>query len=169
MPVSPKCVFLPTASGDDDTYIANFYAAFGAFTTHCSHLSLTRGVKGDPCAHILDQDVIYVGGRNARRMMEVWCGLGIDKALTDAWKTGVILTGLSAESLCWFSGSTADSWGQPFRLFQDGLGLLPMSHSPHYDSEPEPRVIFEASIARGDLVDGMAIDDHCGVLFRGQR
>lgn len=163
----PKICFLPTASGDAEQYIENFYASYGALDSECSHLSLTRYNHPDPAAHLLDQDVIYVGGGNAFQMFLVWRAHGIDKTLRQAWEKGIVLTGLSAGSLCWFSAATTDSWGLPLRVFQDGLGFLPGSHSPHYDSEPERREIYERSIASGDLAPGIAIDDHCGVLFRG--
>jgi dipeptidase E len=163
----PKVCFLPTASGDADPYIENFHRSFGALNAQCSHLSLTRYNQSDPNAHLLEQDMIYVGGGNAFQMLLVWRAHGIDKTLARAWEQGIVLTGLSAGSLCWFSGSTTDSWGTPYRVFNDGLGLLPMSHCPHYDSEAERRPLYEQSIADGCLPPGIAIDDHCGVLFRG--
>ena len=165
----PKVCFLPTASGDADGYIENFYAAYGAMDAECSHLSLTRYNQPDPAAHLRAQDLIYVGGGNAFQMFLVWRAHGIDQALRQAWERGTVLTGQSAGSLCWFSGATTDSWGLPLRVFDEGLGLLPGSHSPHYDSEPERRELFERSIACGDLPPGIAIDDHCGVLFRGRQ
>jgi dipeptidase E len=165
--IRPKVCFLPTASGDAEQYIENFYASYGAFCTQCTHVSLTRFNQPDPVAHLLEQDVIYVGGGNAFQMFLVWRAHGVDKALREAWGKGVVLTGLSAGSICWFSGATTDSWGLPLRVFNEGLGLLPSSHSPHYDSEPGRRDIYERSIANGDLPPGIAIEDHCGVLFRG--
>ncbi|MBM66321.1 MAG: peptidase E [Myxococcales bacterium] len=163
----PKVCFLPTASGDAEGYIENFYAAFRPLGAQCSHLSLTRYNQPDPIAHLLDQDLIYVGGGNAFQMLLVWRAHGIDKALRQAWNQGTVLTGLSAGSICWFSGATTDSWGLPLSVLNDGLGFLPGSHSPHYDSEAERRVTYEHNIAAGALPDGLAIDDHCGVLFRG--
>ena len=166
---APKVCFLPTASGDAETYIDNFYAAFRGLGAHCSHLSLTRYNQSDPAAHLLGQDMIYVGGGNAFQMLLVWRAHGIDKVLRQAWNQGIVLTGLSAGSICWFSGATTDSWGLPLRVLNDGLGFLPGSHSPHYDSEIERRVIYERLIATDDLSGGIAIDDHCGVLFRGEQ
>ena len=167
--VAPKACFLPTASGDAEGYIENFYAAFRPLGAQCSHLSLTRYNQPDPIAHLLDQDLIYVGGGNAFQRLLVWRAHGIDKALRQAWNQGTVLTGLSAGSICWFSGATTDSWGLPLRVLKDGLGFLPGSHSPHYDSEAERRVTYERNIATGALPEGLAIDDHCGVLFRGEQ
>ena len=163
----PKVCFLPTASGDDDLYIETFHRSFGALGALCTHIDLTRPNQVDPRGHLLEQDVIYVGGGNAVQMLAKWRIHGVDLALRDAWEMGIVLTGLSAGSLCWFTASTTDSWGKPLRVLKDGLGLLPGSHSPHYDSEPDRQGLFERSIADGILPPGVAIDDHCGVLFEG--
>ena len=74
----PRVCFVPTASGDADHYIVRFYRAFSPAVCEPSHLSLFRRdrgagtVEGDLEAHLLSQDVIYVGGglghQPARRM-----------------------------------------------------------------------------------------------------
>ena len=62
----PRVCFLPTASGDADHYIVRFYRTFAA-RAETSHLSLFRrdkgpgAVEGDPRAHLLSLDLIYVG------------------------------------------------------------------------------------------------------------
>ena len=64
----PRVCFVPTASGDADHYIVRFYRAFSPAMCEPSHLSLFRrdrgagGVEGDLEAHLLSQDLIYVGG-----------------------------------------------------------------------------------------------------------
>ena len=77
----PKVCFLPTASGDADEYIERFHGAMGALETEHSHLSLTRYNQADPHKHLLDQDVIYVGGGNSFQMLLVWRAHGIDRTL----------------------------------------------------------------------------------------
>jgi peptidase E len=163
----PKVCFLPTASGDAEEYIERFHVALPVLGAETSHLSLTRYNQSDPHGHLLDQDVIYIGGGNSFQMLLVWRAHGLDKTLRQAWEKGIILCGLSAGSLCWFSGSITDSWGHPLQVFNDGLGFLPESHCPHYDGSPERQKIYEASIANGDLPPGIAVDDSCGVLYRG--
>ncbi len=77
----PKVCFLPTASGDADHYVVRFYRAFGAERCEPSHISLFRretGV-GDPDAHLLAQDLIYVGGGSLVSLMGTWRAHGIDR------------------------------------------------------------------------------------------
>jgi peptidase E len=163
----PKVCFLPTASGDAEGYIEDFYQHFGALTPHTSHLSLTRYNHPNLHQHLLDQDLIYVGGGNSFQMLLVWRAHEVDKTLKRAWEQGCVMTGLSAGSICWFHGSITDSWGHPYQLIDDGLGLLPGSHCPHYDTELERPAIYEDLIAQGTLPEGVAIDDHCAVRYQG--
>jgi len=163
----PKVCFLATASGDAEEYIERFHASLETLGTEHSHVSLTRYNQSDPDGHLLDQDVIYVGGGNSFQMLLVWRAHGIEETLRQAWEKGVILCGVSAGALCWFSGSITDSWGHPLQVLKDGLGFLPESHCPHYDGERERQKIYEESIADGELPAGIAVEDSCGVLYRG--
>jgi dipeptidase E len=128
----PKVCFLPTASGDADHYVVRFYRAFSASRCEPSHISLFRretGV-GDPRAHLLDQDLIYVGGGSLVSLIGTWRAHGLDEALAEAWRAGVVLCGGSAGSLCWFSEAVSGFHeGPPRRL--EGLGLLPWSNAVH--------------------------------------
>ena len=70
----PKVCFLPTASGDADHYIVRFYRHF-ACSADASHVSLFRrdrgcgAVQDNLAEHLLQQDLIYVGGGNVVSML----------------------------------------------------------------------------------------------------
>jgi peptidase E len=157
--------FVATASGDAPVYIANFYTAF-VRRSEASHLALFSRSVADIDAFLLEQDVIYVGGGNTENMLAVWRLHGVDEALRRAWDEGVILTGLSAGSLCWFETGTTDSYGPALRTLTSGLGFLPGSHSPHYDGEPNRRPAYHRLVAAG-MPAGLAIDDGAAVRFAG--
>src|SRR3954465_1302485 len=125
----PKVCFVPTASGDADSYVGRFYAALGNGRATPSHLALFRRTVVDLRAFLLGQDVIYVGGGNTANMLAVWRVHGVDAVLRRAWREGVVLCGLSAGALCWFEGGVTDSYG-PLAALHDGLGLLPGSACP---------------------------------------
>jgi peptidase E len=161
----PRVCFVPTASGDSEAYVAGFYAAF-ARRSEASHLSLFGRTVVDLEAFVLEQDVVYVGGGNTANMLAVWRVHGLDRILASAWEAGVVLAGTSAGSNCWFEGSTTDSFG-PLAALPDGLGFLPGSHSPHYDSEPGRRPTYQRLVAEGALPDGHAADDGAGLVFDG--
>jgi dipeptidase E len=144
----PRVCFLPTASGDADHYIVRFYRHFAADRCRPSHVSLFRrdGTPTDLAGHLLDQDLIYVGGGSVVSLLGTWAAHGIDLMLRAAWESGVVMAGLSAGSLCWFEQGLTAFHGdaKPVR----GLGLLPYSNAVHYDDEPR-RAAYRAAIADG--------------------
>ena len=162
----PRVCFLATASGDAPTYIANFYASF-ARKAEATHLPLFVRT-GEPIEpFLLEQDVIYVGGGNTENMLAIWRLHGVDRALRRAWDEGVVLTGLSAGSLCWFESGTTDSFGPQLAPFSDGLGFIPGSHAPHYDGEPNRRPHYLRLVGEGAVPAGYAADDGAALVFHG--
>ena len=165
----PKVCFIPTASGDADHYIVRFYRRF-APVAEASHLSLFRrdrgagAVEGDIEAHLLQQDLIYVGGGSVISLIGAWVAHGIDSILEKAWANGTVLCGLSAGSLCWFDEVVTAFHGPPQRL--RGLGMLPYSNCVHYDDEPERRVEYHAYMRDG-MCNGFGVDDGAAIAFRG--
>jgi peptidase E len=163
----PRVCFLPTASGDADHYVVRFYRAFPSSRCEPSHISLFRretGV-GDPAAHLLDQDLVYVGGGSLVSLMGTWCAHGIDTALRDAWQAGVVMCGGSAGSLCWFSRAVSAFHEGPSRVL-DGLGFLPWSNAVHYEDEPGRRAAFHEAIADGSP-PGYGASDGAALVFQG--
>jgi peptidase E len=161
----PRVCFVGTASGDSESYLANFYAVF-ARRSDATHLGLFDRRVGDLDAFLVEQDVIYVGGGNTANMLAVWRVHGVDRGLRHAWEAGVVLAGISAGSNCWFEASTTDSFG-PLAALNDGLGLIHGSHSPHYDGEALRRPTFQRLIGSGELPDGLAADDGVALVFDG--
>ena len=163
----PRVCFLPTASGDADHYVVRFYRAFGASRCEASHISLFRretGV-GDPRAHLLAQDLIYVGGGSLVSLLGTWAAHGIDDALRAAWKAGVVLCGGSAGALCWFSQALSGFHEGPARRI-DGLGLLPWSCAVHYHEEDERRATYLEAIGQG-MAPGFGVGDSAALHFVG--
>lgn len=165
---APKVCFLGTACGDSPALIRDFYNAAQQRGFQGSHLQLfTMPNVEDITAHLLDQDVVWVWGGSVAGLLAMWRLHGVDDAMRAAWEAGVVLTGVSAGSICWHVGGTTDSFGPTLRPITDGLGLLPYSNGVHYDSEEQRRPLFHSLIADGTLPAGYATDDGAGVLYRG--
>lgn len=163
----PRVCFLPTASGDADHYVVRFYRAFPATRCEPSHISLFRretGV-GDPRAHLLEQDLVYVGGGSLVSLLGTWRAHEIDLALREAWYAGVVLCGGSAGSLCWFSHAVSAFHEGPPRCIE-GLGLLPWSNAVHYEDEPGRRAAFVEAVADG-IPPGYGAGDGAALHFVG--
>lgn len=166
----PKVCFLPTASGDADHYVVRFYRTF-AGRAEASHVSLFRrdrcagAVESDFAAHLLEQDIIYVGGGSVISLMGAWIAHGLDRVLEEAYRKGTILCGLSAGSLCWFEEAVTAFHGPPQRV--RGLGLLPgVSNCVHYDAEPARRTEYHAMVREG-MCGGYGVDDGAALHFVG--
>lgn len=162
---NPKVCFVPTASGDSPNYIANFYAAFAKHPCHPTHLPFFSRTP-DLRETLFDQDVIYVGGGNTKSMLAVWEGWGMIELLREAWGRGIVLAGISAGAICWFTQGITDSLGGRLSVMEC-MGFLPGSCCPHYDGEAERRPAFQEFLGTGQIQAGWAVDDGAAVHFVG--
>jgi peptidase E len=164
----PRVCFLPSASGDADHYIVRFYRTFDSRRCEPSHITLFRREPDAPDlrAHLLAQDVIYVGGGSVISLLGVWRAHGIDAILREAWAAGVVLCGVSAGSLCWFREAVSAFHGAPVRV--DGLDFLPWSNTVHYDGERDRDRAYRAFLVDG-LTPGYAAEDGTALHFVGER
>lgn len=165
---APKICLLGTAQGDNPTVTAAFYEAALLRGWQASHLTVIPMPNlPDPAQHLLDVDVVWVMGGSVAGLLALWRLHGYGEALRAAWQAGVVLTGVSAGSLCWHVGGTTDSFGPDLRPVTDGLAFLPFSNGVHYDSEEQRRPLFQSLVASGVLPPGYATDDGVGLLYRG--
>jgi dipeptidase E len=165
----PRILFLPTASGDTTAQINAFKARFAHRTCVAEHVSLFRMRESTRSLEeiVFAQDIVYVGGGSMRNLLAIWQAHGLDTLLLDAWKSGIVLAGLSAGAMCWFQAGVTRSSGPPEVLA--GLGLLEGSLTVHADGEPERLPVWLAGVRSGELPGGWALDDGVGLLFRGKR
>jgi peptidase E len=162
----PRICILPTASGDTSEQIGRFYAAFGERPCEPSDLSLFR-LGRRPMAlrdHLLDQDLIYVGGGSMVNLLAVWEAHDLSAILSLAWRQGIILAGQSAGAMCWFESGITKSSGKP--EVEAGLGLLHGSLCVHYNNEPERRAAYLDAVGNG-MPGGYGLDDYAGLLWEG--
>jgi dipeptidase E len=169
----PRVCFVPTASSDSPSAIARFYERFPSPLFEPSHLELCRlsptvSASSDFRERVLGQDLIYVGGGNTGDLLEVWARHDFAHLLEGA--TGAVLAGVSAGAACWFQSFVTDSFGTEL-VSMGGLGFVPGSFCPHYDSEPERRPAFHRLVANGmrsgyGADDAVALHFNCGVLSR---
>jgi peptidase E len=165
---APHVCALYTATGDDVARIANWYAAWSDRPERASHVAVLPMPNVDDLRrHLLDQDAVYVGGGSVAGLMVLWRLHGLDVVFREAWEAGVVLFGVSAGSLCWHAGGTTDSFGPELRAWSDGLGLIPGSNCPHYDSEARRRPLYQRLVANGTLPPGYAADDDVGLHYVG--
>lgn len=84
-------------------------------------------------------DIIYVGGGNTLRLMNLLRKHKIDVLLKKVAKNNKVLCGVSAGAICWCNYGNSDS--RKFTSNSDklikvkGLGLIDVLFCPHYDAE----------------------------------
>ncbi len=133
----PNICFIPTATGDNEAYKNNYYATFTKLNCNPVHLDFFKRTP-DLDNLINEQDVIFVGGGNTKSMLAVWKDWGLDLILHEAYKNGVVMSGVSAGAICWFEQGVTDSWSEDLKVM-DCLGFVKGACCPHYDEEPQRR------------------------------
>ena len=153
---NPKICFIPTATGDDNGYINNFYRAFNSIGCTPSDISFFKRTI-DLRTHILDQDIIFVGGGNTKSMLAVWREWGLDVILKEAYEKGVIMSGVSAGAICWFEQGITDSWADDLAII-NCLGFVKGTCCPHYDEEPNRRPYVSKSLKNNKINSCISIE-----------
>jgi dipeptidase E len=164
----PRICFVPTASGDPQSYVVRFYEAFARLPCEPCHLSLFSLPTADLRGFVLEQDLIYVGGGNTKSMLALWREWGLDQIFREAWEAGIPLAGVSAGSICWFEQGLTDSIPGPLTVLPC-LGFLPGSNCPHYDGEANRRPSLHRCLSEGTIAEGYAADDGTALHFIGDR
>jgi len=133
-----NALFIPTASHDFMPYYNTFHKVYtGLFNIKTDvALSVFKDVDMEKMrAKFEKADMIYVGGGDTVFMMEHWKKIGLLPLLEDAYHRGVILCGLSAGAICWFSDIYTDSKmenSDDRYTMTKGLGWINGIISPHY-------------------------------------
>ena len=134
-----NALFIPTASHDFMPYYNTFHKVYtGVFDIKTDvALSVYKEVDLEKMKGKFEKaDVIYVGGGDTVFMIEHWKQTGLLPLMQDAYERGVIIAGLSAGGICWFSDIYTDSLktedGNQYAMFQ-GLGWIKAIISPHYN------------------------------------
>jgi len=141
---NPSALFIPTASGDAIGYWEIFNKIYGeklGCKTDVLFLVNEQPPHKQIAAKINLADVIYIGGGNTQKMLNIWKEKGADNLLLNAAnKDNKVVTGLSAGAMCWFKYGNSDS-----PMFDDSstvktikldcLNLINASFCPHISSE----------------------------------
>ena len=163
----PNICFIPTATGDNDSYKVNYYDVFTKFNCNPTHIDFFKRTI-DLSSHIPEQDIIFVGGGNTKSMLAVWKDWGLDELLRDAYENGTVMSGVSAGAICWFEKGITDSWANSLNVL-DCLGYTKGNCCPHYDEEPERKPSLSNFISNGEINECFAIDGGCALHLKNDQ
>ena len=166
---NPSFLFIPTASSDSESYYEVIKKHFGkrlGCKTDVLYLIDKKISRKEIKNKIFKADIIYVGGGNTLKMMKIWRKNKVDELLIQAYKKGIILSGLSAGAICWFRWGNSDS-----RRFTNpkadlikvkGLGLIKALNCPHYSEEKDRKNDLKKMMGK---TSGIAIAiDSCAAI-----
>ena len=136
-----NALFIPTASHDFMPYYNTFHKVYTGVFNIKTDVALTVFKEPDMekmKGKFEKADMIYVGGGDTVFMIESWKQSGLLPLIKDAYERGVIIAGLSAGAICWFTDIYTDSEaalgeGDKYAMFK-GLGWLDGKISPHYNA-----------------------------------
>ena len=163
----PNICFIPTATGDNEAYKNNYYATFTKLNCNPVHLDFFKRTP-DLENLINEQDVIFVGGGNTKSMLAVWKDWGLDLILHEAYKNGVVMSGVSAGAICWFEQGITDSWAEDL-VVMDCLGFIGGACCPHYDEEPQRKPSLNKFLTKKVLNSCYAVDGGCALHIQDEK
>ena len=166
----PNVCFVPTATGDSPASVIQWYNLVEGLSLQPYVMRVfinSYTTKESFEETLMKMDAVVVGGGNTLNMMAIWKAQGIDLALRKAYEAGIVMSGASAGSLCWFTSGTTDS--RPKELSKvDCLGWLNYSHCPHYNVEEFRRPLYHKMILAKELSPGYACDNQSGIYFENE-
>ena len=149
---NPKLLFIGTASSNSYDYFLVIKKLFEKLGCSVSNLDLLKEnldmeqVKED----ILNTDIIYVGGGNTKFMLEKWRTLGVDNLLLEAYNKGIVCSGLSAGSYCWFKYN--------YDLLE-GIGIVNAVNCVHYEQKDMEAKNKFYNVIKEKGLDGIALEN----------
>ena len=151
----PKFLFISIASSHPDEYfegIKKVYEELGCIVSHLNINESYEELRND----ILTTDIIYVGAGNTKYLMEQLKTTGIDKLLKEAYNNGIVCSGLSAGSYCWFKCN--------YDLIE-GMNVIDAVNCVHYDQKDEAAKNRLYNVVKDNNIIGYAIDNQVALEF----
>ena len=163
-----NALFIPTASHDFMPYYNTFHKVYTGVFNIKTDVALTVFKEPDMekmKGKFEKADMIYVGGGDTVFMIEHWKQSGLLPLIKDAYERGVIIAGLSAGAICWFTDMYTDSEaalgeGDKYAMFK-GLGWLEGKISPHYGA----RMLDFDKLVCYNLDCAYAIEDNAAIVI----
>ena len=164
----PKVLFIPTASGDSLSYVEKFQDYYSSLNCEVDVLLLSKTDNDNLIrSKIFSSNIIYIGGGNTARMMRVFKRTHVNEYLKIAYDKGIILTGLSAGAMVYFTNGYSDSNRstnpEASLTLVKCLDLIPYCFCPHYNDEE--RKTFDEFVKIKNF-NGLALEDDVALIFK---
>lgn len=166
---NPVLLFIPTASGDAEGYFDTVQKYFGkklGCKVEVLYLLKEKNTPKQIKDKIFSADIVYIGGGNTLKLMKALRKFGVDDVLKQAYKKGIVMSGISAGAICWFrhgNSETRKIKNAEIPLTKvSGMNIFPILLCPHYDFQKDRRPDLKRMMKRSSGV-AIAIDDCCAI------
>ena len=151
----PKFLFIGIASSHPEEYFEGIKKVYEELGCIVSHLDINKSYD-ELEKTILNTDIIYVGGGNTNYLMEQLKEKNIYKLLIKAYNLGIVCSGLSAGSYCWFKYN--------YDLIE-GMNVINAVNCVHYDQKDEISKNKLYDVVKEKNLIGYAIDNQVALEF----
>ena len=150
-----KFLFISIASSHPEEYYKGIKKVYENLGCIVSHLDISKSPKEIENG-ILSTDIIYIGGGNTKHLVEVLKEKAIDKMLIKAYERGIVCSGLSAGSYCWFNCN--------YDLIE-GMNVINAVNCVHYDQKDTNAKEKLYNVIKEKGLTGYAIDNCVALEF----
>jgi peptidase E len=120
-----------------------------------NHLNINQSYE-ELKKEILGTDIIYIGGGNTKYLINKLKETGIDKLLIQAYNNGIVCSGLSAGSYCWFKYN--------YDLLE-GMGVINAINCVNYDQKDSDSKNKFYNVIKDTGLVGYALDNCVALEF----
>lgn len=152
---TPKLLFISIASSHPDEYFNGINKVYTVLGCIVNHLNINQSYE-ELKKEILGTDIIYIGGGNTKYLFNKLKETGIDKLLIQAYNNGIVCSGLSAGSYCWFKYN--------YDLLE-GMGVINAINCVHYDQKDSDSKNKFYNVIKDTGLVGYALDNCVALEF----
>lgn len=161
----PRVLYIPTASNDEERdLMTDYFKGFGISKYEILCLIADDCSDEEIKEKIFSADYIFAGGGDAILLMDVWKKHKVDEYMRQAYYKDIVLSGISAGSICWYEIGHTDSLSYHEENWDycrmHGTGIIPAIHSPHFNDHRN------ASLSRWmqtEALCGIGLEDCCAL------
>lgn len=159
---SPNFLLIALGNNDPDLYFRTLGKIYKDFGCNVDELKKTDLDRYDVIEKKIQwADIIYVGGGNSLRLMNIFRKYHITELLEEAYRRNKVLCGLSAGAICWCdygnSNSRKETSNKIIRV--RALGFLHVLLCPHYDVDINRKISLKEMMKRTYKIPALALDN----------
>lgn len=164
----PSFLFIGLASNFSDSYykvIKDIYKTLGCETGKISSKTLKNiDVVKDK---ISKADIIYIGGGDTVKLVNILKENKMDLMLKEALERGCVMAGISAGAITYSKFGLSDveimNGISNDYVSVDGLGFLDAMFVPHFSSDPKKKEDLEKVLKENDSIKTYCVDNCCAI------